>query len=96
MPRTRKDPFVPPAAQPPGTVPPAGLQSMSNAALLKAGNDALVAGQDWRAYEEEAIRRISARTLSVNDPLWKYPDGGPLDFWWPVARQLFARGIARW
>lgn len=81
---------------PPGTVPPAGLGSMSNPALLEAGNRTLLAGQDWRAYETEAVRRVAAGQLSVNDPAWKYPDGGPIDFWWPVARQLFAQGIARW
>jgi hypothetical protein len=73
-----------------------GLGSLTNAGLIAAGTQRIDAGQDWRPWQEEAVRRIQAKTLSVNDPAWRDGTGYPVGLWWPVQRALFDRGIAKW
>jgi hypothetical protein len=97
--------YVPPisvvqAPSSPGEVPSggvaAGLGQLTNPGLISAGSARIDAGQDWRPWQEEAIRRIQAKSLSVNDPAWRDGTGYPVSLWWPVQRALFDRGIAKW
>ncbi|MEZ5144430.1 MAG: hypothetical protein R2726_18240 [Acidimicrobiales bacterium] len=88
---------VPAPSSPPPTVaggaPALGeLALLTNASLLERG----AAAADPRPYVDEALRRIRAFTLSVNDPHWRDPRGTPIPLWEPVATALLADGTARW
>jgi len=79
-------------AAPPGTVPLAEVKGLSNEALIEQGSRQIDQGADGSAYVEQAVERIEARTLSINDLAWRTTSGGARPLLRPVVLALLTAG----